>query len=305
MLQSRISRTARSPSPIVVLQVGSSTAQMSSSLLSVLPLLWLQSLAPRFLPRRSPRVPRHLLNRLTVTITKPGAASTEQSTLTITTFESSTSTVQVSACSELISSSIGSEAGSELTPSVDEVTPRAVVSSSSFVDAVSSSAPSSTPFADATLPLVPTCPAANGTTFSTADGDFVIECYLDHYNNDIGIASPDPADFTSCINACASNSRCKALSYLPNGPCYLKIGLGTPYNNIRLGSSQGLWPCSKHDLINLSIRHFAPLPVLQWHSGRDRQGLFPSRVPYRSPVERHALLAYLSRLLQWLPGGLC
>lgn len=45
------------------------------------------------------------------------------------------------------------------------------------------------------------------------------------------MAPNNPTNYEQCIQACAANSLCQAVSYLPNGPCYLKYGLGQPYVN--------------------------------------------------------------------------
>ncbi|KAF1930294.1 uncharacterized protein M421DRAFT_58497 [Didymella exigua CBS 183.55] len=84
----------------------------------------------------------------------------------------------------------------------------------------------------------PTCPGDNGKTFTTAAGTFVIECYVDRFNNDLGPASSNPTDYAGCLNACAATSGCKAVSYVPNGACYLKNGIGAPSTNI------GIWGAS-------------------------------------------------------------
>ncbi|KAH3906341.1 hypothetical protein HBI56_195350 [Parastagonospora nodorum] len=47
----------------------------------------------------------------------------------------------------------------------------------------------------------------------------------------MGTASPAPADYASCIDACAATTGCRAVSYIPNGPCYLKSALGQPNQN--------------------------------------------------------------------------
>ncbi|KAI4947330.1 hypothetical protein J4E91_006682 [Alternaria rosae] len=79
------------------------------------------------------------------------------------------------------------------------------------------------------------CPASDGATFTTPQGDFVVECFIDRTNFDIGVAPGNPADYEQCIQACGSTSGCQAVSYLPNGPCYLKSGLGAPRSN------SGVW----------------------------------------------------------------
>ncbi|RAR10697.1 sequence-specific DNA binding RNA polymerase II transcription factor [Stemphylium lycopersici] len=75
------------------------------------------------------------------------------------------------------------------------------------------------------------CPASNGKRFSTSKGDFIVECFVDRSDSDIGVAGNNPRNFEQCIQACAANSECQDVSYIPDGPCYLKSALGTPNSN--------------------------------------------------------------------------
>ncbi|TKA62267.1 hypothetical protein B0A55_10899, partial [Friedmanniomyces simplex] len=73
------------------------------------------------------------------------------------------------------------------------------------------------------------CPVANGTTVtnSTAGITFTVECGIDRYDNDLGLVYTPTLD--SCIAACASNSQCVDVSWIPGnpGPCYMKQGVGS------------------------------------------------------------------------------
>ncbi|KAL1596230.1 hypothetical protein SLS59_007929 [Nothophoma quercina] len=98
---------------------------------------------------------------------------------------------------------------------------------------VSSSAasPSSTGSAGANA----ACPGDDGKTYTTSAGTFTIECYVDRYDNDLGPASSNPTSYAACMDACAATAGCKGISYVPNGACYLKSGLGAPNTN------NGVW----------------------------------------------------------------
>jgi hypothetical protein len=71
----------------------------------------------------------------------------------------------------------------------------------------------------------PTCNADNGTIYSTSKGDFIIECGIDRYGMDYGIAN-GVQTYVDCINTCAAMAECVDISW--NGNCYLKNGIGDP-----------------------------------------------------------------------------
>jgi hypothetical protein len=76
-----------------------------------------------------------------------------------------------------------------------------------------------------TFPLTCTNNLDNGKTFTAASGKkFTIECAKDYKGNDIQHISTDTLEL--CIDACAKNTECVNVSYLPGTKdCYLKNGL--------------------------------------------------------------------------------
>ncbi|KAF1965445.1 hypothetical protein BU23DRAFT_25044 [Bimuria novae-zelandiae CBS 107.79] len=94
----------------------------------------------------------------------------------------------------------------------------------------SSSAPVIVPSSSPVAPSAafPSCPQDDGRPFSTSSGDFIIECGIDRYDNDIGVAY-GRRTFAECIDACALVPACVDVSY--NGDCYLKSGIGAPNKN--------------------------------------------------------------------------
>jgi hypothetical protein len=88
-----------------------------------------------------------------------------------------------------------------------------------------SSVPSSTDQSSSTSTPTPAgngCPGSDTKTIKTPKGDFVIECYHDRSDSDMGSVSA--GDFDQCVQACAGTEGCVDVSYVPNGPCYLKNG---------------------------------------------------------------------------------
>ncbi|KAF2006303.1 hypothetical protein P154DRAFT_256589 [Amniculicola lignicola CBS 123094] len=73
------------------------------------------------------------------------------------------------------------------------------------------------------------CPDINGTLITTGRGVWVVECYIDRQNSDLGGVSA--ANFTDCVNTCSNNINCVDVSYVPGGPCYLKSDQGNPNPN--------------------------------------------------------------------------
>jgi len=105
--------------------------------------------------------------------------------------------------------------------------------------APSASSPSAAPVASSSsspypsLPLLAACPDANGTVYSTSNGNYIIECFVDRSNHDL--KSVLASTFYDCVSQCASTAGCVDVSYAPGGACYLKNGQGTP------GSNKGIW----------------------------------------------------------------
>jgi hypothetical protein len=96
---------------------------------------------------------------------------------------------------------------------------------SSSCPLASSDIPSNTDQSSSTFPPTPTgngCPGSDTKTIKTPKGDFVIECYHDRYDSDM--RSVSAGDFDQCVQACARTDGCVDVSYVPNGPCYLKNG---------------------------------------------------------------------------------
>lgn len=75
------------------------------------------------------------------------------------------------------------------------------------------------------------CPASNGTTFTSSAGTaFIVECNTDRQGNDMGLTYASGLD--SCINSCSTTNGCVDVSWVTsNGFCYLKNSLSTPQTN--------------------------------------------------------------------------
>ncbi|XPS97036.1 hypothetical protein M3J09_006279 [Ascochyta lentis] len=130
----------------------------------------------------------------------------------------------------VVSSSTASSTAAS-TATVFTSTPIARSSSSIAATSSAAASPSSTGAAGANV----ACPGDDGKKFTTSAGIFVIECYIDRNNNDVGPASSNPTSYAGCMNACAATTGCQAVSYVPNGPCYLKNGIGAANTN------NGVW----------------------------------------------------------------
>jgi len=89
-----------------------------------------------------------------------------------------------------------------------------------------------------------TCPAANGTTYSTYNNQtYVIECGWDRAGGDLSSASA--ATFNQCMDLCANTTSCVDVSYTgTGGTCYMKSKvMPVSYNsNIWGARLQGLYP---------------------------------------------------------------
>ncbi|KAF1832328.1 hypothetical protein BDW02DRAFT_581333 [Decorospora gaudefroyi] len=158
--------------------------------------------------------------------TAPGpavaTATVISTTGTLTQTSLSTSTVQIIATTtSFFSSCPVTSSAAPLPVTSSTVSPAPLPVTSSTVSPaplpVTSSMVSSAP-----LPVT-------SSMLSTPQGTYVIECYVDRFDFDIGIATA--STFEQCLQQCSATSGCVTVSYLPNGPCYLKSGLGAPSSN--------------------------------------------------------------------------
>ncbi|KAK4969922.1 hypothetical protein LTR66_011603 [Elasticomyces elasticus] len=137
----------------------------------------------------------------------------------------SSSVVVSSSSSSAVSSSTSSSSGSSNTvSSSSSVSSTVSVSSSATGSSTSSSASSSA--------TVLACPASNSTTYTTVNGTYVIECYVDHAGGDIKSTGQAAATFQTCVDRCSATTGCAAFSWV-SGPknCYLKSTLGVGKTN--------------------------------------------------------------------------
>lgn len=76
-----------------------------------------------------------------------------------------------------------------------------------------------------------TCPANNNYVVTSHSRFATIKCYQDYYGADL--ATTFTYSMKDCISACAANSTCKALSYVPGSPgaCYLKSSVPAARNS--------------------------------------------------------------------------
>jgi hypothetical protein len=125
------------------------------------------------------------------------------------------------------------------TPSAQSSNSLAYTPPSQFSSLQTSSTPIYTPPVQSSDTPTPTptitgneCPGADTKTINTPKGAFVVECYYDRYDNDMGAVSAN--NFDQCVQICANTDGCVDVSYVPNGPCYLKSGQqpGSTNNNI-------------------------------------------------------------------------
>ncbi|KAH7081189.1 hypothetical protein BKA63DRAFT_561748 [Paraphoma chrysanthemicola] len=72
------------------------------------------------------------------------------------------------------------------------------------------------------------CPGNDGSIVQTSAGSFQVECGIDRSNYDLPGNPLYPGTYEGCLAACARNSDCQQVSYLPGGPCYLKSAVGYP-----------------------------------------------------------------------------
>jgi hypothetical protein len=96
----------------------------------------------------------------------------------------------------------------------------------------SSALPSSRPYPS--FPSSIACPNANGTIYSTSNGNYIIECYVDRSDHDL--ESVQASSFYACISQCVSTAGCVDVSYASSAnTCYLKNGQGN------VNSNNGIW----------------------------------------------------------------
>lgn len=69
------------------------------------------------------------------------------------------------------------------------------------------------------------CPGASPYSYTSAGKTFEVDCATDYFGGDFTSLNTDT--MTECIDACAANSECVALSYRGTG-CYLKSTATTP-----------------------------------------------------------------------------
>ncbi|KKY22443.1 putative copper radical oxidase [Diplodia seriata] len=120
---------------------------------------------------------------------------------------------------KLVTSSLSSSSSTTASSSGNSVT-----ASSSIGSSTTSS--SATPSASTI-----SCPGSDGKTFDAPRGQkFLIECGTDHQGGDMG-APTYPGSFAACMSQCDSTDGCVDVSYVSNGPCYLKRTLGASLAN--------------------------------------------------------------------------
>ncbi|KAF1992130.1 hypothetical protein K402DRAFT_79718 [Aulographum hederae CBS 113979] len=79
----------------------------------------------------------------------------------------------------------------------------------------------------------PQCPRDAGTYYNTNGKTFLIECYIDHFDNEFARMPIYTESFGVCMDLCGVNEGCVDVSYTPGspaGPCVLKSGLGAASN---------------------------------------------------------------------------
>ncbi|KAF2625101.1 hypothetical protein BU25DRAFT_346405, partial [Macroventuria anomochaeta] len=78
------------------------------------------------------------------------------------------------------------------------------------------------------------CPGSDGQTIITSARTFLVECGIDRSGNDMANSPVYPGSYEACIAACAGRDGCMDVSYLSNGPCYLKSSAGTANQNANI-----------------------------------------------------------------------
>ncbi|KAF2119683.1 hypothetical protein BDV96DRAFT_642696 [Lophiotrema nucula] len=112
------------------------------------------------------------------------------------------------------------------------------------------------------------CPDIHGSSITTTNGTFVVECYLDRQDSDMGPVSAD--NFTDCVQTCADTPGCVDVSYIPNGPCYLKKDQEYPTSNAEVWGAR-LDPTGRRD-VNASTNTGASVHTAREIDIVDRRG---------------------------------
>ena len=147
-------------------------------------------------------------------------------------------------------------------------------STSSFASSVSSKlipspsqSLSSTTSAPA-VPLVPACPASNGTAFTDKSQiEYTVHCFVSNsYPPDHTIATSN-SEYGECFASCSSSSTCAGFTYAPldDGVCYLKSQM--PKNLYML--ENGL---ISYEKVNSSSVTAAPTTTPSQESGTKKSG---------------------------------
>ncbi|OJD35635.1 carbohydrate-binding wsc [Diplodia corticola] len=178
----------------------------------------------------------------TVGVSSSASSSSASSSSTSSSFTSSSSTVSSStvssstassstASSSTVSSSTASSSTSTASSSTSTASSSTSTASSSTSTASSSTTSSSATPSSSTI----SCPTSDGKTISGPRGQkFLIECGTDHQGGDMG-APTYPGSFAACVAQCDATDGCVDVSYVSNGPCYLKGTLGGSLANA------GIW----------------------------------------------------------------
>ncbi|KAK4574248.1 hypothetical protein LTR86_002009 [Recurvomyces mirabilis] len=87
---------------------------------------------------------------------------------------------------------------------------------------------------DATAPIQ--CPSSGNSTYTCGDTIFDIDCYTDLFEHDLRTVYA--ATMNDCMDACAKDGQCVAVSYDDPGACYLKYAIGQPIPNPRIWSAR-------------------------------------------------------------------
>ena len=149
--------------------------------------------------------------------------STSTSSTSTSTSSTSTSTSSTSTSTSSASTTTHSSATTSTTSSATTTTTANYASTTTTDSSTTTTSSPAAPTDDDTLDL--TCPSDAPVSYDSNDIIFSVSCATDYYGGDFSSLNTDTLQ--ECVDSCASNPACVALSYR-GVACYLKSTLTTP-----------------------------------------------------------------------------